>query len=261
MDGGQRRRSQRVRNRQEEASSRSRSRGRQANQRTNRSRTPLARQETRRGRRSRSPHVPERRPTRNNRQSQGIGRERRERQENSPTQGTERVTDRARRWYLRTRRRRDRSESEGEDRQRPGRSRSPLNRDDVPPPPINYIAGVQDNIGNQPAENNEENRQPVPVQEPSQPVIAQDVDNNEPPLAQNEDPPQRIQQNEDPPQHIPQEAQGDEDQDECSICLSAFDPGEEIMLLHCGHKFHIECIQMWLQGHCTCPMCRAVVIM
>ncbi|CAH2283987.1 RING-H2 finger ATL2-like [Pelobates cultripes] len=176
----------------------------------------------------------------------GMRRERRGRQDNSPRRGT----DRARRWNLRTRRRRDRSESEGEDRQRPGRSRSPLNRNDVPPPPNVYNAGELEIVGNQPAENNEGNRQPGPAQEPSQPVNAQDVDNNEPPLAQNED----------PPQPIPQGAQGDDEQDECSICLSAFDPAEEIMLLHCGHRFHIECIQMWLQEHCTCPMCRAVVI-
>ncbi|CAH1446971.1 unnamed protein product [Lactuca virosa] len=55
----------------------------------------------------------------------------------------------------------------------------------------------------------------------------------------------------------------EEDRDsglECAICLSAFEE-EEIgrKLPGCGHAFHVECIDMWLRSHSSCPICRASI--
>ncbi|WOH13407.1 hypothetical protein DCAR_0832917 [Daucus carota subsp. sativus] len=53
-------------------------------------------------------------------------------------------------------------------------------------------------------------------------------------------------------------AEGSGDQ-ECSICLSDFKRGDEIMQLSCQHFFHALCLDKWLlsYGHVTCPYCRA----
>ncbi|CAL5021332.1 unnamed protein product [Urochloa decumbens] len=45
---------------------------------------------------------------------------------------------------------------------------------------------------------------------------------------------------------------------ECAVCLAAFGDGDELRLLpHCSHAFHPDCIDPWLEGHVTCPLCRA----
>nr|XP_043619897.1 RING-H2 finger protein ATL63-like [Erigeron canadensis] len=48
---------------------------------------------------------------------------------------------------------------------------------------------------------------------------------------------------------------------ECAICLSVF-LEEEIgrKLPGCGHVFHVDCIDMWLYSHSTCPICRSLII-
>ncbi|XP_023516728.1 E3 ubiquitin-protein ligase EL5-like [Cucurbita pepo subsp. pepo] len=47
---------------------------------------------------------------------------------------------------------------------------------------------------------------------------------------------------------------------ECVVCLSAFEEGEEVKKLpRCMHMFHARCIDMWLFSHCDCPLCRAPV--
>lgn len=48
---------------------------------------------------------------------------------------------------------------------------------------------------------------------------------------------------------------------ECVICLTVFEQ-EEVgrKLPKCGHAFHVECIDMWLHSHSTCPICRASVV-
>lgn len=56
-----------------------------------------------------------------------------------------------------------------------------------------------------------------------------------------------------------QEMQG-QVSNECSVCLSAFEDGEDIRQLpHCKHSFHAPCIDMWLHSHSDCPLCRAKV--
>ncbi|KAL6199427.1 hypothetical protein ACLB2K_029211 [Fragaria x ananassa] len=45
---------------------------------------------------------------------------------------------------------------------------------------------------------------------------------------------------------------------ECAICISAFSPEEILRLLpNCNHAFHLQCIDVWLASHQTCPICRA----
>ncbi|EEF39831.1 ring finger protein, putative [Ricinus communis] len=46
---------------------------------------------------------------------------------------------------------------------------------------------------------------------------------------------------------------------ECSVCLSTVVEDAMVRLLpNCKHMFHVECIDMWLGSHTTCPICRAV---
>ncbi|XP_072979975.1 RING-H2 finger protein ATL60-like [Typha angustifolia] len=48
---------------------------------------------------------------------------------------------------------------------------------------------------------------------------------------------------------------------ECPVCLSEISEGEEARILPlCSHGFHLECIDMWLRSHSTCPLCRTPVI-
>lgn len=45
--------------------------------------------------------------------------------------------------------------------------------------------------------------------------------------------------------------------DECAVCLNVAEEGEMMRLLpKCKHVFHIDCIDMWLNSHSTCPVCR-----
>ncbi|KAK4557471.1 hypothetical protein RGQ29_007290 [Quercus rubra] len=44
---------------------------------------------------------------------------------------------------------------------------------------------------------------------------------------------------------------------ECAICLLEFEDDSLLRLLSvCYHVFHQECIDLWLESHKTCPVCR-----
>ncbi|XP_044491579.1 NEP1-interacting protein-like 1 [Mangifera indica] len=47
----------------------------------------------------------------------------------------------------------------------------------------------------------------------------------------------------------------------CSICLQDFSEGDSARKLpHCGHCFHLECIDQWLIRNGNCPVCRESVL-
>lgn len=43
----------------------------------------------------------------------------------------------------------------------------------------------------------------------------------------------------------------------CSICTDDFEPGQDLRLLPCGHRFHPACVDPWLLNISgSCPLCR-----
>lgn len=46
-------------------------------------------------------------------------------------------------------------------------------------------------------------------------------------------------------------------EDECSICLLQFEVNEDILVYPCcKHRYHQECINIWMETRMTCPLCR-----
>lgn len=44
---------------------------------------------------------------------------------------------------------------------------------------------------------------------------------------------------------------------ECAVCLNEFQEEEKLRIIpNCGHLFHIDCIDVWLQNNANCPLCR-----
>ncbi|WOL02672.1 hypothetical protein Cni_G11391 [Canna indica] len=44
----------------------------------------------------------------------------------------------------------------------------------------------------------------------------------------------------------------------CAVCLCELSAGEAARRLpKCNHAFHLECIDMWLFSHASCPLCRS----
>ncbi|TVU23316.1 hypothetical protein EJB05_25672, partial [Eragrostis curvula] len=44
----------------------------------------------------------------------------------------------------------------------------------------------------------------------------------------------------------------------CAVCLADFADGEPVRVLpECMHYYHGDCIDTWLRGSTSCPMCRA----
>ncbi|XP_039780516.1 E3 ubiquitin-protein ligase RNF126-like [Panicum virgatum] len=48
---------------------------------------------------------------------------------------------------------------------------------------------------------------------------------------------------------------------DCAVCIAEVAAGEAArMLPRCGHAFHVECIDMWLRSHSTCPLSRCAAV-
>ncbi|CAK9179820.1 unnamed protein product [Ilex paraguariensis] len=46
----------------------------------------------------------------------------------------------------------------------------------------------------------------------------------------------------------------------CVVCLCQVCSGDRYRLLpQCNHKFHVHCIDTWLETHSTCPLCRSTI--
>ena len=40
----------------------------------------------------------------------------------------------------------------------------------------------------------------------------------------------------------------------CLVCLEDYESGDRIRTLFCGHQFHADCVDRWLEISSTCPM-------
>lgn len=52
------------------------------------------------------------------------------------------------------------------------------------------------------------------------------------------------------------------EKDECSICFSGSEDEKLSLwtvLPKCNHRFHFDCIRIWLEINKTCPLCRDIV--
>lgn len=44
---------------------------------------------------------------------------------------------------------------------------------------------------------------------------------------------------------------------QCSVCLGEYQAEDRLQQIPaCGHTFHMDCIDLWLTTHTTCPLCR-----
>ncbi|MCD7463389.1 hypothetical protein HAX54_050461 [Datura stramonium] len=54
--------------------------------------------------------------------------------------------------------------------------------------------------------------------------------------------------------------ENDGEQSCCAVCLNDVVSGEDCRKLpKCGHVFHVECVDTWLECKWTCPICRRQV--
>lgn len=49
-------------------------------------------------------------------------------------------------------------------------------------------------------------------------------------------------------------------QTQCSVCLEAFRAGEELRVLPCFHRYHMQCIDQWLARSPACPICKHRIV-
>lgn len=51
------------------------------------------------------------------------------------------------------------------------------------------------------------------------------------------------------------------DDGRCSICLSEYEEREMLRFLpECGHRFHLVCLDSWLNINGSCPVCRTFAV-
>ncbi|KAL2233546.1 E3 ubiquitin-protein ligase RING1-like [Sesamum indicum] len=49
---------------------------------------------------------------------------------------------------------------------------------------------------------------------------------------------------------------GENDDEQCVVCLEEWETGDMAKEMPCKHKFHVECIEKWLKIRGSCPVCR-----
>mmetsp|Transcript_28733 Transcript_28733/g.82543 ORF Transcript_28733/g.82543 Transcript_28733/m.82543 type:complete len:297 (-) Transcript_28733:204-1094(-) len=47
---------------------------------------------------------------------------------------------------------------------------------------------------------------------------------------------------------------------QCVVCQQAFQAGETLRLLPCGHEYHCTCVDQWLRINRSCPVCKRDVL-
>ncbi|KAJ6372609.1 hypothetical protein OIU76_027005 [Salix suchowensis] len=53
---------------------------------------------------------------------------------------------------------------------------------------------------------------------------------------------------------------GNEEDEQCYICLAEYEEGDKIRVLPCHHEYHMACVDKWLKEiHGVCPLCRGDV--
>lgn len=50
-------------------------------------------------------------------------------------------------------------------------------------------------------------------------------------------------------------ARGGDSGQSCVVCLAGYSAGEVLRVLPCGHRFHCDCVDRWLEQSRTCPLC------
>ncbi|RRT63072.1 hypothetical protein B296_00042997 [Ensete ventricosum] len=51
----------------------------------------------------------------------------------------------------------------------------------------------------------------------------------------------------------------EEDGKDCTICLEAFVPNDQVLVTPCNHMFHNDCLVPWVKSQGKCPVCRFVL--
>lgn len=46
---------------------------------------------------------------------------------------------------------------------------------------------------------------------------------------------------------------------QCVLCLNELDDYDDKITLDCGHVFHLECLDNWIDRTNSCPVCRSQV--
>ena len=49
-------------------------------------------------------------------------------------------------------------------------------------------------------------------------------------------------------------------QDTCLICLEQMKTDDDVYGARCLHKFHIECLELWLEEYNRCPLCNGTIV-
>ncbi|XP_078267780.1 E3 ubiquitin-protein ligase RNF130-like isoform X2 [Rhinoraja longicauda] len=48
--------------------------------------------------------------------------------------------------------------------------------------------------------------------------------------------------------------------DHCAVCIEGYKSNDVIRILPCKHVFHKQCVDPWLNEHCTCPICKLNIL-